>query len=721
VSLQALFYAVKEEEDEMANNLYITATEAKSGKSAISLGVMEMLLRKIDRVGFFRPIITGNPELGETDADIDLISSHYSLDIPYELMYGFTAEEASNLISEGKDEELIEGIISKYNALKERYEFVLCEGTDFASSTAAFEFDINGEVSKNLGSPVLLVANGYQKSIEETTRSIELALDSLDEKGCQTMATIVNRTEPDKQKKLMAQMKKRELTKRQLVYIVPDEEFLGKPTIEEIANFLGADVLYGEDQLHRHVYNYTVAAMQLRHFLTRVEYGSLVITPGDRSDVIVACVAAVSSRTIKDISGLLLTGGLEPEEPIWHLIEGSSHMVPVLLVKENTFPAAMKANQIHSKISPHDEEKISRALALFEQNVDMEKLGEEVVTTRTEFVTPKMFEFELLQKAKASKQHIVLPEGEDERILKAADILLQREVVDITLLGEEQQIRENIAHLGLEMDSVRIINPENFDRFEDYVQTYYELRRHKEITLDNARDMMCDVGFFGAMMVYKRDADGMVSGAVHSTAATIRPALQIIKTRPGFSIVSSVFFMCLNQVLVYGDCAVNTNPNAQQLAEIAINSAQTAKIFGIDPVVAMLSYSSGESGKGADVDKVREATRIAREMAKEHYPGLKLEGPMQYDTAVDAETAKTKMPNSDVAGKATVFVFPDLNTGNNTYKAVQRSAGVVAIGPVLQGLRYPVNDLSRGCTVADIVNTVVITAIQAQEVKQPGD
>ena len=329
-----------------------------------------------------------------------------------------------------------------------------------------------------------------------------------------------------------------------------------------------------------------------------------------------------------------------------------------------------------------------------------------------------MFEIGLLQQAKAHRKHIVLAEGEEERILKAADILLKREVVDITLLGNGQTIRDKATLLDLNLEKASIVEPIKSNQFDDYTKTFYELRKHKGITPENARDVMCNETHYGAIMVYKGDADGMVSGAVHSTADTVRPALQIIKTKPGFSIVSSVFFMCLDKVLVYGDCAVNPNPNAHELAEIAINSALTARDFGVEPVVAMLSYSTGSSGKGEDVDKVKEATSLAQEMAKSYYPGLKIEGPMQYDAAVDPGTAKTKMPDSEVAGKATVFIFPDLNTGNNTYKAVQRSAGVVAIGPVLQGLKYPVNDLSRGCTVPDIVNTVVITAIQAEQGNQ---
>jgi len=701
----------------MSNNLFVTATEAGSGKSVISLGVMEMLLRKIDKVAFFRPIISADPDPNRVDSDIDLISSYFKLKIPYEQMHGYTNTEASNLLSMGREVEMIEGIIEQYNRLQEEYDFVLCEGTDFTSSTAAFEFDINAEISKHLGSPVLLVANAHQRTIEDTVHSIELALKSLNEKRCHTAATIINRVASQEREPLLRLLKAADLGKRQLVYTIPNEEFLEKPTVGEIARLVGADVLYGQEKLNLHVYNFTVAAMQLRNFLSRIEYGSLIITPGDRADVIIACLAAVSSKTLQRISGILLTGGLIPEEPVWRLIRGFPRIVPILSIKENTYPTATMVDNIHTKLSPDDNRKITCALAAFEKNVDVPRLQEEVITTKTSVVTPRMFEYELLQKARKQKRHIVLPEGEEERILEAAEILLEREVVDITLLGKEQGIREKIAQLGLRLDSASIIEPETSDLIDEYVRTYYDLRKHKGITKEIARDVMCDATFFGTMMVYKGHADGMVSGAVHSTATTIRPAFEIIKTKAGFSIVSSVFFMCLQEgVVVYGDCAVNANPDANQLADIALSSAQTARAFGIDPVVAMLSYSTGVSGRGADVDKVREATRIAKEKAKETFPGLKLDGPIQYDAAVDPSIAKTKMPDSDVAGKATVFIFPDLNTGNNTYKAVQQSAGIVAVGPVLQGLNHPVNDLSRGCTIPDIVTTVAITAIQAQAV-----
>ena len=703
----------------MADNLFITATEARSGKSLVSLGMMEMLLRKINKVGFFRPIIYADPASGKRDNDIQLISSHFKLEIPYKKMYGYTTKETADLVSRGKEAEILEGIIKKYNELKKTCDFVLCEGTDYASSSAAFELDINAETSKNLGAPVLLVSNAFQKSVDDTIRSIDLAFESLSEKGCKTIATIVNRASLQDGNEIVRILKEKEATADQLVFALPNEPSLANPTVGEIAESLGAEVLYGEEELNRHVYNFTVAAMQLRNFLTRIGHGSLIITPGDRDDVIIASLASVSSSAMDNIAGILLTGGLKPQGPIWHLIQGFTRKVPVLSVKEDTFPTATMVDKIHATISPGDDRKITQALGVFDKNIDVEQLGEKVITSRTTTVTPKMFEYELVQKAREHKQHIVLPEGDEERILRATEILLRREVADITLLGSEQAIREKASELCLHIENATIIDPEKSDNFNECVETYFELRKHKGITVENARDVMSDVNFFGTMMIYKGRADGMVSGAIHSTAATIRPALQIIKTKPGFTIVSSVFLMCLaDRVLVYGDCAVNPNPNASQLAEIALSSAHTAKTFGVEPVIAMLSYSTGASGTGEDVERVREATKIAQEKAKESFPGLKIDGPIQYDAAVDASVAKTKMPDSEVAGKATVFIFPDLNTGNNTYKAVQRSSGAVAIGPVLQGLKCPVNDLSRGCTIPDIVNTVAITAVQAQSGKK---
>lgn len=700
----------------MSKNLFITATETRSGKSVVSLGIMELLMRAVEKVVFFRPLINVKP--GKKDNDIRLISSYYKLKLPYRKMYAYTTAQANKLITSGRHEELLEGIYNRYKEIEKNCNFVLCEGTDFGGSTSAFEFDINAEIARNLGCPVLLVANAHNKPVAETLRSIKMSLDSLCEKDCNVIATIVNRADPENEKKLIRQLKRKGMGQTGLVYMIPDENSLGNPTVGEIATILDAEVLYGKDKLNTHVYSFTVAAMQLRNFLERIEQGTLIITPGDRCDVIVACLSSVASMSMPNISGIILTGGLKPEKALCKLIEGASVMVPILSVKENTFPAARIIDNIHAAISPGNNRKITRALEVFEKNVNVDKLGDKIVKTTTSIITPKMFEYSLIQKACMHKKHIVLPEGEEERILRAAEILLRKEVVNITLLGNEYEIRKKISRIGLRLKGYNIIEVQKSSFFKDYVHTYYDLRKHRDITMESAHDIMCDVSFFGAMMVYKGHADGMVSGSVHTTGDTIRPAFQIIKTKPGLSIVSSVFFMCLkNRVLVYGDCAINPNPDAKQLAQIAVSSAQTAKLFGIEPRVAMLSYSTGESGKGENVEKVDQATKIAREIFKKSGSDIKVVGPIQYDAAVDPSVAKIKMPKSKVAGNATVFIFPDLNTGNNTYKAVQRTAGAVAVGPVLQGLNKPVNDLSRGCSVTDIVNTVAITAIQAQAEK----
>jgi phosphate acetyltransferase len=383
-------------------------------------------------------------------------------------------------------------------------------------------------------------------------------------------------------------------------------------------------------------------------------------------------------------------------------------------VEEPSFYAATKVAAIHSRITPESTEKIQIATDTFRKYIDVERLEKELVKFNSSGITPRMFQYQLVSWAKNKKKHIVLPEGIDERILKAADRLVRQGVVNITLLGNINDITSTINRLGLELNqnNCQIIDPHDSILFEDYAQTLFELRKGKNMSLEVARDLMNDVSYYGTMMVHKGHADGMVSGAMHTTAHTIRPALQFIKTKPGISLVSSIFFMCLpDRVTVFGDCAININPTAEELAEIAISSADTATKFGIEPRVAMLSYSSGASGTGEDVEKVRTATELVRQKRAD----IKVEGPIQYDAAVDPLTGKQKMPGSEVAGQASVLIFPDLNTGNNTYKAVQRETGAIAIGPMLQGLNKPVNDLSRGCTVDDIFNTVVITAIQAQE------
>ncbi len=697
----------------MAKNLYITATEARSGKSAIVLGVMQMLLRDIRRVGFFRPII--NDDSGKKDHDIDLVLSQFYLGLQYPETYALTMRQAKEMVNAGQHALLMERIINKYKELEAKCDFILLEGTDFEGGTPAFEFDINADIAANLGSPLLVVVNACQKTEHEIISSTKLSVESFSEKAVDILGVIVNRVAvPDREALRIAL--RQSLSKLDiLLYLIPEVAILGKPTVADVMKWVGAEVLYGQDNLEAQVEDIVVAAMQIGNFLDYIEKGSLIVTPGDRSDIIVSCLASRLSAAYPDIAGVLLTGGIRPDRNVARLIEGWTGVpVPVLLGKEATFQTARRLYNMYGKIEPDNQKKIASALGVFEENVDTVEMRARLNTRKSTKVTPQMFEYSLIEKAKAHRQHIVLPEGSDERILRAADILLRRGVVDITILGDIPAIHSKISQLGLNLDAAQLIDPAKSPDLEEFIEIFHDLRKSKGVSRELACDCMMDPTYFGTMMVYLGKADGMVSGAINTTAHTIRPALQIIKTKPGISIVSSVFFMCLkDRVLVFGDCAVNPNPNPQQLAEIAINSAETARVFGVEPRVAMLSYSTGDSGAGSDVDLVVEATRIARERA----PELLIEGPIQYDAAIDPEVAQKKLPGSPVAGRATVFIFPDLNTGNNTYKAVQRAANAVAIGPVLQGLKKPVNDLSRGCTVPDIVNTVAITAIQAQAEK----
>jgi phosphate acetyltransferase len=697
----------------MANSLYIAAVAPGSGKSIVALGIMEMLSRRIRRLGYFRPVV---PSAKEPDNNIRLIKSRYQLDMAYEEMFAYTHKDARNLVAEGRIETLLKNILNKYKALEDRCNFVLCEGTDFTGVGSAFEFEFNADVANNLGSAILVLVNGRGKSPDETVDAAQVARESFEDKGCTVVATIINRVNHDQIADVKDQIKKMRL-ETQPIYILPEAPSLGKPTVGEIVRHLNAQILQGEPKgLNRDIHDFKVAAMNVPHFLDRIEDGDLIITPGDRADVILASLATTVSDTSPNIAGLLLTGGLVPEEPVQRLIQGFKKYSPisVTFVKTDTYTTALNASAVRPALTPENDRKIATALGIFESHVDTRQLEDQIQVVRSHRVTPIMFEYELIERAKADRRRIVLPEGAEERILRAGEILLRRGVADLTLLGNPEEIKNKIGALGLILDGIEIIDPHTSEHLQDFSRTYYDLRKHKGISEKMAEDTVSDPNFFATLMVYKDLADGMVSGSIHTTGETILPALQIIRTRPGFSVVSSVFLMCLaDRVLVYGDCAVNPDPNANQLAEIAISSAETASIYGIQPRIAMCSYSTGESGKGADVDKVRQATRIARERR----PDLKIEGPIQYDAAVDAGVARTKMPESEVAGRATVFIFPDLNTGNNLYKAVQRSANAVAIGPILQGLKKPVNDLSRGCTVPDIVNTVAITAIQAQFVK----
>ncbi|MDH7444040.1 phosphate acetyltransferase [Aquimarina sp. 2201CG14-23] len=695
----------------MSKAVYIATIEPNSGKSIVVLGLMRMLLGKTARVGYFRPIID-DPKEGEIDNHINTVISHFELDINFKNTYAFTRSEVLQKYNQGRSGAIIDGIIEKYKNLEEKFDFILVEGTDFSDEGSIIEFDINVIIAKNLGIPSIIVASGVDKTKEEIAGNLKLAYDTFISKDVEVVAIVANKVVNGCEKELKIKLNDDFGTDVEQI-IIPKIGALINPTIKEIVKELDGTILFGKEFLHNQAGSFGVGAMQLRNYLTHLKDNSLVITPGDRADIILGVLQANISDNYPKISAIILTGGIVPEEPILKLIEGVSLSVPIISVAQGTFSITNKIGAIRSKIYADNQQKINTSISTFEQYVDADRLVDPLITFESDSLTPSMFQYNLLKRALQHKKHIVLPEGSDERILRATSRLQASNVVDITLIGNEKKIKSKAIKLDIPIDfnTVNIVSPIDSPHFDDYVETFYELRKHKNVNMDMAKDMMADVSYFGTMMIYKGHADGMVSGAVHTTQHTIRPALQFIKTKPGVKVVSSVFFMCLeDRVSVFGDCAINPNPNAEQLAEIAISSAQSASAFGIEPKVAMLSYSSGTSGKGEDVEVVRDATKIV----KDKHPELKIEGPIQYDAAVDMRVGQSKLPDSEVAGQASVLIFPDLNTGNNTYKAVQRETGALAIGPMLQGLNKPVNDLSRGCTVDDVYNTVIITAIQAQ-------
>jgi phosphate acetyltransferase len=695
----------------MNKAIYIATSDHNSGKSIITLGLMSMLIGKTAKVGYFRPIIE-DFEDGKLDNHIETVINYFGLDIAFEDAFAITKSKLIKKRNKGKIGEVLDLIIEKYKKLEEQFDFVLVEGTSFSGEGTAIELGINVLIAKNLGIPTIIVGSGVGKTLEELIDSLYLTYDSFKVKDVEVLAVIANKVQPENIKVVTDGLKS-SLPKEILVNSIPLISSLNNPTIKEIVDVLDAKVLFGSDFLNNEVGNFGVGAMQLHNYLLHLKENALVITPGDRADIILGALQANESANYPTISGIVLTGNILPDDSILKLIEGLTSIVPIISVEGGTYSITNRIGNIKSKIYANNTQKIETSINTFEKYIDLDSLSEKLSAFEAEGMTPKMFQYNLVKRAKKHRKHIVLPEGSDERIIIATSRLLAMDVVDISIIGDRKQIENKVVELGIAFDfsKVKIINPIESEHYEDYVNTYFELRKAKNVTIAMAEDLMEDVSYFGTMMVYKGHADGMVSGAAHTTQHTILPALQFIKTKPNTCIVSSIFFMCLeDRVSVFGDCAINPNPTAEQLAEIAISSADSSLAFGIEPKIAMLSYSSGTSGKGDEVDKVRKATAIVREKR----PDLKIEGPIQYDAAVDMEIGQSKMPNSEVAGQASVLIFPDLNTGNNTYKAVQRETGALAIGPMLQGLNKPVNDLSRGCTVDDIINTVVITAIQAQ-------
>jgi phosphate acetyltransferase len=696
----------------MSKAIYVATVESDSGKSLISLGLLRMMLTKSTKVGYFRPIINEFDNNGY-DEHTNTAINFFNLETNYKDCFAYKQSEVVALLSEGKEDEVIQKVIEKYKKLEANYDYVLVEGTDFSGEGGIIELDINLMIAKNLNIPALIVGSGNGKKKKDFINTMQLSYNSFISKEVDVIGIVANKIEEDEVNYIREELIK-SFPEQLQIDIIPKIDFLAFPTVKEVVQSLKGRVLFGTQFLDNAIGSYSTGAMQLRNYLTRIKENALVITPGDRADIILGALQANASKNYPKIAGIILTGTIIPEESILKLIEGVQSTVPIVSVDGGTFGISNKIGAVKSKIYATHNKKILLSLDTFDTYVNAEGLTNILTSYQSNKLTPSMFQYNLLQKARIIKKHIVLPEGEDERILRAAARLQMLNIVDLTLLGDQNTIQLKCDQIGLQinLDALNILNPEDSIYNKDFATTLFEARKHKGMSEATANDLVHDVSYFGTLMILNGLADGMVSGAIHTTMHTIKPALQLIKTKPGVSVVSSVFFMCLSdRVSVMGDCAVNPNPNAEQLSEIAISSAASAEAFGIEAKVAMLSYSSGSSGKGEEVEKVRKAT----ELAKAKKPNLQIEGPIQYDAAVDMSVAKTKMPNSEVAGQASVLIFPDLNTGNNTYKAIQRETGALAIGPMLQGLNKPVNDLSRGCTVDDIFNTVLLTAIQANK------
>ena len=694
-------------------SLYITAPEGNTGKSLVALGLLDRLIRQVGQIGVFRPVVRSadpaddllgqrlvasvrKPAVADADQDGD------TGDGAARLAIGVTYHDVH-----ADPEAALERIIDAFRALQDHCGVVVVIGSDFTDVATPTEFAFNGRIAANLGTPVLLTVSAHERSAAETAQVVDMAIAELAESHATTVGVVANRCREDQLDDVLAALAHTNLP----TWALPEMPLLSAPRLDEIAAALDAEVLHGDPgALARETAGLFIGAMTVDHILERLHPDVVYLVAGDRSDVLVALAAAHRAPDLANLAGLVLTGGYRPPPGTDALLAALDGGLPILCTNHDTADAARIVAGTRGRLATGTQRKVDVALATFDAHVPSPNLLALLDVPRSPVVTPLMFEATLVEAARSARRMIVLPEGDDERILRAAATLLSRGVVDITLLGSESMINAKAASLGLDLSAAQIIDPTDSVLLDGFAEEFADLRAHKGITLDAAYDIVRDVSYFGTMLVHSGRADGMVSGATHSTAHTITPAFQIIKTVPGAGKVSSVFFMCLaDRVLVYGDCAVIPDPTAAELADIAIASADTAARFGVEPLVAMLSYSTGSSGTGADVDKVREAT----ELVTARRPDLTVAGPMQYDAAVDAAVGEAKLPGSPVAGRATVFVFPDLNTGNNTYKAVQRSAGAVAIGPVLQGLRKPVNDLSRGATVRDIINTVAITAVQA--------
>jgi phosphate acetyltransferase len=689
----------------MSKAIYLTSMEARAGKAVVALGVLETLARTVERIAVFRPIVA---RPADDDPLIALLRSRYDLELSSRESYGYSYDEFFRGIAGGEHGRLIAELIKRGTELRSQFDVVLYIGTDFTGPAPATELALNAELAVNLAAPVLNVVSGEGRRLEGLLSANAESRRLLTDAGCVVAATVLNRVTGDLSEAARSSVTG---TTGAPVYVMPDVSVLSALTFEEVVDALGATVLFsGGEAMQREVDAYLAGSGYLETVLPRLTTGTLLVTSGDRTDLAVGVAAMAMTPTMSTPCGVVFSCGLTPGEPAMSMLAAAG--IPVAATGYDSAAALHRLDGLRGEIRVGSRRKIAAALGQFALSVDAAELAGLINLTESPVVTPSMFASVLVSRARADVRTIVLPESDDERVLRAAEELLHLEAVRLVLVGEPGTVRQRADRLGLDLRAVEVMDPATSGLRARFAESYAALRAHKGVTVDAAYDLMVDPSYFATMLVHADVVDGMVSGAAHTTAQTIRPALEILKTAAGVSLVSSAFFMCLpKRLLVFADCAVNPNPTAAQLAEIAACTADTAAMFGIDARIALVSYSTGDSGTGVDVEKVRTAVALLAVRR----PDLEVVGPIQYDAAVEPAVAAAKLPGNQAAGRATVLVFPDLNTGNTAYKAVQRSAGAVAIGPVLQGLRRPVNDLSRGCTVDDIVDTVLITAIQAAQ------
>ncbi|GAB2489752.1 phosphate acetyltransferase [Luteococcus sediminum] len=685
----------------MTKAVYIASSEGGVGKSTIALGLVEAFARSVKSVGVFRPLVKHADDDIVTRTLVAQKAVPQSYDDAIGISYAELAEDPDQAMST---------IVERYDQLRDKYDALVIVGSDHADVSAPIEMNFNARVAANLNAPVLLAVRGKNRTVDEVKRSAEVGLKEFTASHNSIFGVIATRVDPklaDEARIALAGLRPDLVTG-----VLPETSQLAAPTVEMQVEALQATMWSGSSrELGKESLGILVAGMTLPNLLKRLEKDQTVVVPADRTDLLPGLVAAHVSNDFPDLAAIILTGGYEVPESIRELLQTIDQRLPIAYTTVTTLAAAERLARLEGTRTSSPR-KMDLSRRLFTDNINAAQLLDSLDRHPSELRTPRMFENQLMNQARHDMRTIVLPEASDDRILLSAAEILERNVAHIVLLGDSLEINQRARKLDINLSAAKIVNPSDDELLNKFATEYARLRAKKGVTFEQAKERMADLSYFGTMMVHFGMADGMVSGAVNTTANTIRPSLEFIKTKPGVNVVSSSFLMCMpDKVVVYGDCAVNPNPNPDQLADIAISSAQTAKAFGIEPRVAMISYSTGESGSGPDVDAVREATRIVREKD----PELLVEGPIQFDAAVDPATGNKKMPGSEVAGRATVLIFPDLNTGNTTYKAVQRTSGALAVGPVLQGLNCAVNDLSRGALVDDIVNTVAITAIQAQE------